>query len=201
MTVFTIILCGVIGYLLGSVNSSVVVGKYIFHNDVREQGSKNAGLTNTLRVLGKKAALMVLAGDILKGVLACLFGSLINPQYGAVIGGLFAVLGHNWPLYFNFKGGKGVLTSATVIMMWDWKIGLISLALFILVVFLTRYVSLGSMIAAVSLVVVSLIMDKGAFFIISGAILAGLIIYRHKANISRLLKGEENKLNLKKSKE
>lgn len=199
MTVFTIVICGILGYLLGSVNSAVIIGKYVFHNDVREHGSKNAGLTNTLRVLGKKAALSVLAGDILKGVLACVLGSLINPQYGALAGGLFAVLGHNWPLYFNFKGGKGVLTSATVIMMWDWKIGLISLAVFILVVALTRYVSLGSMTASVALVVFSLVFDKGIFFILAAIVLTALIVFRHKANIQRLIKGEENKLNFKKS--
>ncbi len=200
MTILLLILCGVIGYLLGSINSSVIVGKVFYQKDVREFGSKNAGLTNTLRVLGKKAAIMVLIGDILKGVIACIIGSLIDPTNGAVIGGLFAVLGHNWPVYFGFKGGKGVLTTATVIFMINWKLGLIVLGLFIIIVAITRYVSLGSMLAALLAIVVSILLGENVVFIVVVAILSLLIIYRHKANIKRLLNKEENKLSFSKGK-
>jgi len=200
MTILLLILCAVIGYLLGSINSAVIVGKVFYKKDVREYGSKNAGLTNTLRVFDKKAAVMVLIGDILKGVMACIIGSLISPQYGLIIGGLMAVIGHNWPLYFKFKGGKGVLTSATVILMFDWKIGLIVLGIFIIIVAITKYVSLGSIMAATSLVVFAVIMGKDIVFISVSIILASLIIYRHKQNIQRLLKGEENKLHFNKGK-
>src|SRR5690606_25571535 len=116
------------GYLLGSLNTGVIVGK-IYGKDIRSHGSRSAGLTNTLRVLGKKAALMVLAGDILKGVAACLLGSAIGAYFhqgdganytGILAAGAGAVMGHNWPLYFGFKGGKGALTAAAVMFMADW---------------------------------------------------------------------------------
>lgn len=200
MTILLLALCGVIGYLLGSVNSSVIVGKVFYQKDVREFGSKNAGLTNTLRIIGKKAAIMVLIGDILKGVIACIIGSLIDPTNGAVIGGLFAVLGHNWPVYFEFKGGKGVLTTATVIFMINWKLGLIVLGLFIVIVVITRYVSLGSMLAALLAIVFSTLLGENIIFVVVVAILSLLIIYRHKTNIQRLIKKEENKLSFSKGK-
>jgi len=200
MTILLLILCAVIGYLLGSINSAVIVGKVFYKKDVRDYGSKNAGLTNTLRVFDKKAAVMVLIGDILKGVIACIIGSLISPQYGLIIGGLMAVIGHNWPLYFKFKGGKGVLTSATVILMFDWKIGLIVLGVFIIIVAITKYVSLGSILASTSLVVFAIITGKDIIFITVSIILASLIIYRHNKNIKRLIKGEENKLHFNKGK-
>lgn len=205
MDIFLFIVCAVVGYALGSVNSSVLVGKF-YSTDVRTKGSKNAGLTNTLRVLGKKAALMVLVGDILKGVIAVLLGLLfkkwsdgtaISDLFG-VAAGTFAVIGHNWPLYFGFKGGKGILTTATVIFMLDWKIGLIVLTLFIIIVAIFQYVSLGSIIGAVAVPVIALALGHSAGFIIFMVFLAALAIYRHKANIIRLVNGNENKLTFKK---
>ena len=205
MSIFLFILCAVIGYAIGSVNSSILVGKF-YGTDVRTQGSKNAGLTNTLRVIGKRAALMVLAGDILKGVIAVLIGvmlktwsqeSSLGELYG-VMAGTFAVIGHNWPVYFKFKGGKGILTTATVIFMLDWKIGLIVLALFIIIVAIFRLVSLGSIIGSVAIPVVALALGHSIAFIIFMLFLAVLAIYRHKANIGRLVKGTENKLSFKK---
>ncbi|MCD6322985.1 MAG: glycerol-3-phosphate 1-O-acyltransferase PlsY [Clostridiales bacterium] len=205
MSIFLFILCAVIGYAIGSVNSSILVGKF-YGTDVRTQGSKNAGLTNTLRVLGKRAALMVLAGDILKGVIAVLIGvmlktwsqeSSLGELYG-VMAGTFAVIGHNWPVYFKFKGGKGILTTATVIFMLDWKIGLIVLALFVIIVAIFRLVSLGSIIGSVAIPVVALALGHSIAFIIFMLFLAVLAIYRHKANIGRLVNGTENKLSFKK---
>ncbi len=205
MSIFLFLLCAVIGYAIGSVNSSILVGKF-YGTDIRTQGSKNAGLTNTLRILGKKAALMVLAGDILKGVIAVLIGvmlktwsqeSSLGELYG-VMAGTFAVIGHNWPVYFGFKGGKGILTTATVIFMLDWKIGLIVLALFIIIVAIFRLVSLGSIIGSVAIPVVALALGHSIAFIIFMLFLAVLAIYRHKANIGRLVKGTENKLSFKK---
>ncbi len=200
MIILLLVVCGIIGYLLGSINASVVIGKFVYKKDVREHGSKNAGLTNTLRVLGKKAAIMVLVMDILKGVIACFIGIAINPEYGALIGGFFAVVGHNWPLYFNFKGGKGILTTATILMVIDWKIAVIALGVFIIVVIITKYVSLGSIIAALSIVLTSILFNKDIYFISILSLLALIAIYRHKANLKRLIKGEENKLNFKKGK-
>jgi acyl phosphate:glycerol-3-phosphate acyltransferase len=196
METFLIMLTALLGYLLGSLNSSVIVGK-IYGVDVREKGSGNAGLTNTLRALGKKAALAVLAGDVLKGVAACLVGSLITGQTGLLAGGTAAVLGHNWPLYFNFKGGKGVLTSLAVVMMMDWKIGLILLGVFIIIVFATRYVSLGSMTAAALLPILSALFGKDAMFVVFALFLGLLIIIRHRSNVSRIINGTESKLGKK----
>lgn len=205
MDIFLFIVCAVVGYAIGSVNSSIIVGKF-YGTDVRNQGSKNAGLTNTLRVLGKKAALMVLAGDILKGVIAVLLGLLLKKWSGGtsisnlfgVMAGTFAVVGHNWPLYFGFKGGKGILTTATVIFMLDWKIGLIVLALFIVIVAIFRFVSLGSIIGSVAVPVTALVLGHSAGFIVFMIFLAILAVYRHKANIVRLVNGNENKLSFKK---
>ncbi|MDX1357608.1 MAG: glycerol-3-phosphate 1-O-acyltransferase PlsY [Clostridia bacterium] len=205
MGIFLFIMCAIIGYAIGSVNSSVVVGKF-YGTDVRTQGSKNAGLTNTLRVLGKKAAVMVLIGDILKGVIAILIGLLLKKWSGGgsigelygVMAGTFAVIGHNWPMYFGFKGGKGILTTATVIFMLDWRIGLIVLALFIIIVAVFRYVSLGSIIGSAAVPVLAIVFSHSVAFICFMIFLAALAVYRHKANIVRLLNGNENKLSFKK---
>lgn len=188
------IVCGVVGYLLGSVNTSLVVGKF-YGIDVRKHGSGNAGTTNTLRVLGKTAAIMVLAGDILKAIIACIAGRIITGgDAGVMAAGMGAILGHNWPVYFGFKGGKGVLTSAAVVFMMDWKAGLIVLGVFAVLVAVTRYVSLGSIIAAFLFPVVSLFLGRDLLFIVFAAAIALLIIARHRANIIRLVKGTESKL-------
>ena len=189
------------GYLLGSLNSSMIVGKF-YGIDIRKHGSGNAGTTNTLRTLGKKAALFVLAGDLLKGVLAYLIGFYIsgNPM-GGMIGGLAAIIGHNWPLYFGFKGGRGVLTSLSVLLMMDWKIALVLLGVFAIIVALTRYVSLGSIIGAALFPVLSLLLGRDLVYIIFSAIIAIMIIILHKDNIKRLLSGTESKLGAKKQKD
>ena len=198
------LVCLVLGYLLGSINTSVVVGK-IHGQDIRKYGSKSAGLTNALRVLGKKAALIVLIGDIVKGVLACLIGSILGAYFyqgdaanyvGVLAAGGGAVLGHNWPLYFNFKGGKGALTAVSVIFMVDWQMALISLIFFISLVAITRYVSLGTISATIFFVILSYIpfFEKSLDFHIISSLLAVVIIFTHRANIQRLLKGTENKL-------
>jgi glycerol-3-phosphate acyltransferase PlsY len=192
------LICGITGYLLGSVNFSLIIGKF-YGTDVRQHGSGNAGTTNTLRVLGKKAAAMVFAGDILKGVIACLLGRLIaGGDIGIMAAGFGAIIGHNWPLYFGFKGGKGVLTSAAVVMMMDWRAGAICLTVFIILVAITRYVSLGSIVGAGLFPIVSLVMGRNALFIIFSTAIAILIIFRHRSNIVRLLNGTESKLFKKK---
>jgi glycerol-3-phosphate acyltransferase PlsY len=194
-----ILLCCFVGYLLGSVNSSLVVGK-IYGKDVRKYGSGNAGLTNTLRVLGKKAAAMVLIGDVLKGVVSCLLGLYMFKDIGLIAAGAGAILGHNWPLFFNFKGGKGVLVSASVLFMMDWRIGLIVLALFVIVVAITKFVSLGSIIGAALFPIIAVILKKDIIFIMFSFAIALLVIVRHRANIQRILKGNESKLGFKNNK-
>ncbi|MGI6622193.1 MAG: glycerol-3-phosphate 1-O-acyltransferase PlsY [Clostridiaceae bacterium] len=204
-----IIFSSVIGYLIGSVNTSIIVGKLLYKVDVREHGSGNAGATNALRTLGKGAAAYVVIGDFIKGILACLIGRFvfgeINPGEGIFIGeylaGFFAVVGHNWPAYFGFKGGKGVMTSFAVAMMFSPIAALICLGGFIIIVAITRYVSLGSMVCAAIFPIAALILNEPLFMVLTGAALAVLIIWRHKANIERLISGNETKLSFKTHKE
>lgn len=215
--IFKIVLVMVIGYLLGSVNTSIIVGK-LYGVDIRKQGSGNAGMTNTLRTLGKAAAVLVIIGDVLKGVAAFLIGSmLVDPSIviassnsqgtlsltgiGGMVGGISAIAGHNWPVYFGFKGGKGILTSFSVVLMMDWKLGLILFALFFIVVAATRYVSLGSILACAAFPIAAYIKGNGIIFTLFAALLAVLAISRHRANIKRLLSGTESKLGSKKNKD
>lgn len=203
--IFKIIISVLMGYLLGSINTSLLIGKVFYKKDVREHGSGNAGATNTLRTLGKAAALAVVAGDILKGVLAYLAGFYLagelEPQVyaGAYAAALFAVVGHNWPVFFGFKGGKGVMTSFAVVMMFSPVEALLCLALFIVVVAITRYVSLGSMLCAVLFPVLLIAFSKPLPMILVSIVLALLILFRHHANIKRLLAGNEKKISFKSS--
>ncbi|MGH6710246.1 MAG: glycerol-3-phosphate 1-O-acyltransferase PlsY [Bradyrhizobium sp.] len=192
------------GYLLGSLNTAVIVGK-IYGKDISRHGSKSAGLTNTLRVLGKTAAVFVLAGDILKGIVACLIGLRLGVYVHSgeavdcislLAAGAGAVMGHNWPVYFGFKGGKGALTAAAVMFMLNWVMALISLGFFVTIVVLTRYVSLGTISATIFFVAISLIPVFGNtfYFQIFACLIAVMIIFKHRGNIQRLLSGTENKL-------
>ncbi|HHW22096.1 MAG TPA: glycerol-3-phosphate 1-O-acyltransferase PlsY [Clostridiaceae bacterium] len=207
--VIIILFSSFIGYLIGSVNTSIIVGKLLFRVDVREHGSGNAGATNALRTLGKGAAIAVVIGDFLKGILACLIGRWVfgelNPGDGVFIGeymaGFFAVVGHNWPIYFGFKGGKGVMTSFAVAMMFSPLSALICLAVFIIIVAITRFVSLGSMVSAAIFPVLAIVFNEPLYMVLTGVALVALIIWRHKANIERLVSGNETKLSLKKHKE
>jgi len=193
-----------LGYLLGSLNTAVIVGK-IYGKDVRSHGSRSAGLTNTLRVLGKSAAVFVLAGDISKGVAACLIGLYLGVYVHSgeavdcvslLAAGAGAVIGHNWPVYFGFKGGKGALTAATVMFMFNWVMALICLGFFVLIVASTRYVSLGTISAAVLFVALSFMPAFGNtfYFDIFAGLTAFMIIFKHEENMRRLLSGTENKL-------
>ncbi|NLC67188.1 MAG: glycerol-3-phosphate 1-O-acyltransferase PlsY [Clostridiaceae bacterium] len=192
-TVVKLAVAAITGYLLGSINTSLVVGKF-YKIDIRKHGSGNAGVTNTLRILGKTAALLVLAGDALKGILACLTGHFLAGETGTIIGGGFSILGHNWPVYFGLKGGKGVLTSFAVMVFTDWKLAMVTLAVFMVVVLLTRYVSLGSIVGAVALPVAAVLLNRDVKIIIFSVLLGLLVIMRHRSNIERLINGTESRL-------
>lgn len=207
MEIVVIIICAAAAYLLGSINTSILVGRLFGIGDIREHGSGNAGLTNTLRSVGKRAAALTLVGDVLKGVLAIGIAWLLcrliqdeTQRKAAVLAaGLCVVLGHNFPLYFGFKGGKGILTSATVIFMIDWRSGLIVTAVAVIFIILTRYVSLGSVLSAAAYpVCAALIYPGDVIYFIFALLLALLAILRHHANIKRLVNGTENKLGAKK---
>jgi len=193
-----------LGYLLGSFNTAVIVGK-IYGKDISSLGSKSAGLTNTLRVLGRTAAVLVLVGDILKGVIACLIGLWLGVYVhsgeasdcvSVLAAGAGAVIGHNWPVYFGFKGGKGALTGAAVLFMFDWVMALICLGVFVTIVALTRYVSLGTISAAVLFLAISFVPFFGHtfYFQVFACLMALIIVAKHRQNIQRLLSGTENKL-------
>jgi len=198
MPVLQLVLTGIIGYLLGSANSSLIVGKF-YGIDVRKHGSGNAGATNTLRTLGKTAALLTTIGDMLKGVIACIIGRFLAGDVGVMLGGVAAILGHNWPIYFNFRGGKGILTTLAVVLMMDWKIALILLGIFLVVVAITKYVSLGSIIGSALFPVFGIIFGRGTVFILFALLVGVLAIYRHRSNIGRIINGTESKFGAKKS--
>lgn len=205
------IITGIIAYLIGSVNFSVILSKKMAGFDVREKGSGNAGTTNMLRSVGKKAAALTLICDILKGIVAILIAMFIgwafkveNQSLLVQIAGIAVVIGHTFPIFFGFKGGKGVATSLGILVMSNWQIGLICLVFGIVLIILTRMVSLGSCAAAVLFPVLTLfitenyIVSKGTGYLIYSIILAIIILYNHRSNIKRILEGKENKISFKK---
>ncbi len=186
------------GYLLGSLNFALIVSKRLCNDDVREHGSGNAGLTNVLRVYGKKAALFTLLGDVLKAVVSVFIGACFFGRETAFVSGLFCMIGHIFPLYFRFKGGKGVLTAITLILCLDPLVGLILLLLFAGIVWATKYVSLGSIICAMVYPILLNRLSGGQNLLITvcSFLIAALVVVMHKDNIKRLLEGKENKLSL-----
>lgn len=196
-------------YLIGSISTAILVGKMLSGDDIRAHGSGNAGATNALRTYGKKAALLVLLGDVLKAVVAVGVARLIWNITGMsdatwrlmlYASTVAAVLGHNFPVYFNFHGGKGVLVSVVAVFFADWRIGLCVLIIALLIMIISKYVSLGSVLGAVADVILVALFHWGDWLFLAHAIiLAGLLIYMHRANIKRLLGGTENKLGKKKA--
>lgn len=212
------IIVAVIAYLIGSVNFSILISKKMAGFDVREKGSGNAGTTNMLRSIGKKAAAITLICDILKGVIsiaiAIIVGNIvksIDKELLLQIAGIAVVLGHTFPIFFGFKGGKGVATSLGVLLMSNWHIGLICLVFAIVLMALTRMVSLGSCAAAVLFPVLTLFINQhytvltdgknGRVYFVYSVILAIIVLYNHRSNIKRILSGTENKLSFKGTKE
>ena len=208
------IIIALIAYAIGSVNFSVIISKKMAGFDVREKGSGNAGTTNVLRTVGKKAAALTLICDILKGVVSILIALLIgviakNSANSAIIveiAALAVVIGHTFPIFFGFRGGKGVATSLGVILLVNWKIGLICLIFALALMALTRMVSLGSISAAVLFAVLTIFVRDSYIggiefdfsFIIFGILLATLVIFNHRSNLKRIINGTENKLSFKK---
>ena len=205
------IIMAIIAYLIGSVNFSVILSKKMAGFDVREKGSGNAGSTNMLRSVGKKAAAITLICDILKGVIsiaiAIIVGSIVknlDKELLLQIAGIAVVIGHTFPIFFGFKGGKGVATSLGVLLMTNWKIGLICLVFALVLMAVTRMVSLGSIGAAVLFPVLVLFIhtnftiSEGSSYFVYSVILAAIVIFNHRANVQRILNGTENKLSFKK---
>ncbi len=202
ITVFGWILTAVIAYLFGSLNSAIIVSKYKYKQDIRSFGSGNAGLTNMHRVYGKDGAIYTLVGDILKQIASVLVGAVLLGRYGAYLAGAFCIIGHIFPVYYRFKGGKGVLTAATMILIIDPMIFLVLFTVFALVLLFTRYVSLSSIIAAITYpAAVSVAYGKAHIFELSFALFVGcLVIIMHRTNIRRLFNNEESKFSFHKKK-
>ena len=196
------ILTVVIGYLLGSIATGVVISKRFAKTDIRTQGSGNAGTTNMLRVLGRKAALLTFIGDMLKGIIAVFIGKwLIGGELGGLLGVVGAVLGHYYPLYFGFKGGKGIATSFGSLLFVFPVEALLAFAVFLVLVALTHYVSVGSIAAAFTLpMLVILTHPENVPVCIITACIGVSVIWRHRANIKRLLSHTESKLDFSKLK-
>lgn len=188
-------IAAVAGYLLGSISTGLLVAGKTANVDLRKAGSKSTGATNVLRVLGKKPAAITFLGDFLKVMLACLLGWLLYGETGAMVGGLFGIIGHNWPVYHQFKGGKGVASSVAVMLFVFPLPAVAAILCFFLVTGISRYVSLGSMVMLSLFAVLVVITQWGNWAACIWAIaLAALCIFRHRANIGRLIKGTENKL-------
>jgi len=186
----------VIGYFLGSISSGVVLSKVIKKSDIRSQGSGNAGTTNMLRIHGKGMALITFLCDILKGVIAVYIGkAIVGGELGGVLGVLGAVLGHNYPIFFGFKGGKGIATSFGSLLFVYPIQALAAFTVFLILVYFTHYVSVGSIVAAFTLP--ALVLLTTPFHPVIWTImvfLGSMVIYRHKTNIVRLMQHKENKL-------
>ncbi|MCH5183451.1 MAG: glycerol-3-phosphate 1-O-acyltransferase PlsY [Oscillospiraceae bacterium] len=198
------LLCSILPYLLGSLNTAIIVSRLKYHDDIRNHGSGNAGLTNMARVFGKKGALLTLLGDMAKQFVSVVIGIVVCGEWGAYLAGVFCMFGHIFPLYYHFRGGKGVLTAATMILMIDWQVFLIAFALFVLTVLLTRYVSLGSIIAGFALPGIVYTSAKVRGFapglpaMIFSIFIGLMLIFMHRSNIRRLFEGTENKFKFKK---
>lgn len=196
MIVLKYILIAVAAYLLGSFSTGILVANKLGH-DIRNEGSKNTGASNALRVLGVKGGAMVFLGDFIKASLAVGLGHLLCGMNGAMLGGLCVVLGHNWPIFFGFKGGKGIACSAAIVVFTFWWQGLIAIAICLLVIYITRYISLGSL-TMLFVFFVLVLFTAGIWpFGLWAFVLLALGVWRHRANIERLKNGCENKIGQK----
>ena len=191
-------------YLLGSINFAIIISGRKFKQDIREFGSKNAGMINMMRTYGKKAAGYTLLGDALKAVVSCLIGYAFLGHLGAYVAGLFCILGHIFPAFYKFKGGKGVVTTAIAILMCDPFIFLILIVIFVIIVLFTKYISLGSVICVM---LYPILLDRvnhiftgtSTPYAVFAIIIAVVVVIKHWANIKRLMQGKESKFSFKKS--
>lgn len=206
------IIIAIIAYLVGSINFSIIISKRMAGFDVREKGSGNAGTTNMLRSVGVKAAAITLLCDILKGVvvilIAILIGNIVDGLDDALLvqlAGIFVIIGHTFPIFFGFKGGKGIATSLGVLLMINWQIGLICLVFALILMVITRMVSVGSIAAAILFPVLVIFIGQNYIvpvnnwsYLIFSIIVAVLVLFNHRENLKRIFTGKENKISFKK---
>ena len=209
------IIMGIIAYLIGSINFSILISKKKAGFDIREKGSGNAGTTNMLRSVGKGAAIVTLILDILKGVvtiwLSIFYGFMlykiwnINIDYAILVqvSGILVIVGHTYPIYFGFKGGKGVATALGILLVTNWHIGIISLVFALVLIIVSRMVSVGAICAAILFPVLTLFSYESSFiepgnYMVFSIIIAIIVCFNHRENIKRIMNGTENKIELKK---
>lgn len=198
MAVSIALIC-VLGYLLGGINGAILLSKLVEKDDVRRHGSGNAGFTNFFRNYGKRTSLLVILIDAAKAAASCLLGGWLLGKYGLrtegmLLGGLAATLGHDFPAFLGFRGGKGIVCGFATALVTDWRVGLILLAVFALVYFLTHYVSLASVLCALGFFVSFWLFYPGRpFVLILSGCLSALAIFLHRENIGRLVRGQERK--------
>lgn len=198
MAVSIALIC-VLGYLLGGINGAILLSKLVEKDDVRRHGSGNAGFTNFFRNYGKRTSLLVILIDAAKAAVSCLLGGWLLGKYGLrtegmLLGGLAATLGHDFPAFLGFRGGKGIVCGFATALVTDWRVGLILLAVFALVYFLTHYVSLASVLCALGFFVSFWLFCPGRpFVLILSGCLSALAIFLHRENIGRLVRGQERK--------
>lgn len=208
------IIMGIIAYLIGSINFSILISKKKAGFDIREKGSGNAGTTNMLRSLGKGAAIVTLILDILKGVvtiwLSIFYGFMlykiwnINIDYAILVqvSGILVIVGHTYPIYFGFKGGKGVATALGILLVTNWHIGIICLVFALVLIIVSRMVSVGAICAAILFPVLTLFSYESSFiepgnYMVFSIIIAIIVCFNHRENIKRIMNGTENKISLK----
>ncbi len=203
VTVLCYVAVIVCAYLLGSLNFAIIISGKQYRQDIRNFGSKNAGMTNMMRTYGKKAAGLTLLGDALKAMVSCLIGYALLGQLGAYIAGLFCIIGHMFPIYYRFKGGKGVVTAAMTILMCNPFVFLILFIMFAVIVLVSKYISLGSVMC---MLLYPIILDRidrffydGAPYVWCAALMTVLVVVKHWENIKRLSQGKESKFSFKKS--
>ena len=186
-------------YLLGCVNGAILASRLFFHDDVRKHGSGNAGLTNFYRTYGAKYALVVIFFDMGKAALGVLIGGAVLAYYlgwgivGRYFAAFFCVLGHLLPAFYEFRGGKGILCSATLLLCLDWRIAAVCWALFFVLWLTTRYVSLGSVAAALAFPLMTAMIYQDVYLLLAALGIAAMVLWAHRENIARLLHGTENK--------
>ena len=200
---FAALLVMLLSYFFGCFNGSFMVSHFIIRDDVRKHGSGNAGLTNFYRTYGAKYALLVIACDMGKTVAACLLGSFFfrclgwDGTLGTLLAGLGCELGHIFPVFYGFRGGKGILSGWFIAWTIDWRIGLLIGVVFFVTYLITKYVSLGSVLASITFAVGFVVFQHDHVYVMAGGIFMGaLCVFMHRANILRLIRGEERKTNL-----
>ena len=196
---FSVLVIVLLSYFLGCFNGAVLISSFVIRDDIRGHGSGNAGLTNFYRTYGARHALGVILLDMGKTAVATVIGGYMfyclysDWTLGVLVAGLSCIIGHIFPAYYEFKGGKGILAGSILVLMLDWRMALVAWCLFFLSVFLTRYVSLGSILAAASVAVSAFSLYDRPVYIVLAVVVAALVIWSHRSNVVRLLKGNENK--------